>query len=263
MLTQVPCQTGFFVIQMNIEALEPKEAGIFVQRRRKALGLTQEKVTEMAGIPFASYLSNLETGKVSVGQSEYFPALIRILNLSEDEVRRINPDLIVTVSPHPSDLEKIGARSYRPSLTIPVLGDVAAGMFPIEVLDGLDGLETISADELEFTPGTRFDRLFALRVRGESMISQDVMSIPPGSTLVVESGARPRDGELLVAWVKAGRFEGGVVKVYYQDDGDGQVLMSLNPKGPVFRFADCEEVRVQGVVRQVRLNPEKWIRGRG
>lgn len=259
---QIPAPRTVVLMSLTLEPppMTPEEAGAMLKKRRNELGFTLEQVAEMADVPRLNYISLLEGGKVNVSESKYFPPIARILRLTEEEVRSIKPDAFITLSP---DLEKIGGRTYRPSLTIPVLGDVAAGMFPIEVLDGLDGLETISADELEFTPGTRFDRLFALRVRGESMISQDVMSIPPGSTLVVESGARPRDGELLVAWVKAGRFEGGVVKVYYQDDGDGQVLMSLNPKGPVFRFADCEEVRVQGVVRQVRLNPEKWIRGRG
>ena len=88
-------------------------------------------------------------------------------------------------------------------------------------------------------------RLVVLTVNGDSMVSPNAaLSVPHGSMVIVERGAMPTDGELVVAWID--ELELSVLKRY--DEGDDVVLKSLNPRGPVFRAGE-HKIDIRGVVR--------------
>lgn len=185
-------------------------------------------------------------------------SILDALKLTPEEFTRHTgieiPGLSSGARPSPPD-----AVPYKPSLRVPILGEVAAGMHPVDFRDHAD--EYMLVDEQHLPKGTRLDRLYALRVMGDSMTSEDIVSMPPGSVVIVEAEKAPVHRDLVIAFVRCPKvnFEGTVVKVFYEYE-DGQVLSSWNPLGPTFRLEECDEVSYQGVVRLVMVSPAAMIR---
>ncbi len=115
---------------------------------------------------------------------------------------------------------------------VPVLGTVAAG-YPIEALEDR---EEIALPEEWLGKG----RTYALRVRGDSMIDEQICD---GDTVVVEAREVARNGETVIALVDG---DSVTVKQYYRE-GARIRLQPANPEFPVMDFSE-ERVRVQGVV---------------
>lgn len=115
---------------------------------------------------------------------------------------------------------------------IPLLGTVAAGV-PIEALEAQ---EELHVPEEWLGKG----RTFALRVRGDSMIEEQIRD---GDTVVVEAREVARNGETVIALVDG---ESVTVKQYYREGAQIR-LQPANPAVPVLRFAE-DRVRIQGVV---------------
>jgi len=115
---------------------------------------------------------------------------------------------------------------------IPLLGTVAAGR-PIEALEEQ---ETVRLPEEWLGRG----RTYALRVRGDSMIEEQIRD---GDTVVVEARETARNGETVIALVDG---DSVTVKQYYREGAQIR-LQPANPSVPVLRFPE-ERVRVQGVV---------------
>ena len=91
-------------------------------------------------------------------------------------------------------------------LGIPLVGTVAAGT-PITAIQNI-------TDYVEFLPSKHYDgELFALRVRGESMINIGILD---GDIVIVEQTNVAENGEVVVALVD--RSE-ATVKTYYKEDG--------------------------------------------
>ena len=95
------------------------------------------------------------------------------------------------------EVERGKARGYRlpgtpeePVVLVPLLGRVAAGALHLAVEDP-DGYVTVRARG-------RTDRLFALRIQGESMIGAGIL---PGDIVVVQRQPTARSGEIVVAMV--------------------------------------------------------------
>lgn len=116
--------------------------------------------------------------------------------------------------------------------TIPLLGTVAAGR-PIEALAEH---EQLRVPEEWLGKG----RTYALRVRGDSMIDEQIRN---GDTVVVEARETARNGETVIALVDG---ESVTVKQYFRE-GALIRLQPANPAVPVMRFPE-ERVTVQGVV---------------
>ena len=128
------------------------------------------------------------------------------------------------------DIEVVGSESGL--ATIPLLGTVAAGR-PIEALAEHEDLRV---PEEWLGKG----RTFALRVRGDSMIDEQIRS---GETVVVEARETARNGETVIALVDG---ESVTVKQYFREGAQIR-LQPANPSVPVMRFPE-ERVTVQGVV---------------
>jgi repressor LexA len=115
---------------------------------------------------------------------------------------------------------------------VPLLGTVAAGL-PIEALDDQ---EEINLPEEWLGKG----RTFALRVRGDSMIEEQIRD---GDTVVVEAREMARNGETVIALVDG---ESVTVKQYFRE-GALIRLQPANPTVPVLNLPE-ERVQIQGVV---------------
>lgn len=131
------------------------------------------------------------------------------------------------------DLEVIDQRSEQPRLVrIPLLGTVAAGL-PIEALEEHE--EVVLPEEW-----LGRGRTFALRVRGDSMIEEQIRD---GDTVVVESREMARNGETVIALVDG---DSVTVKQYHRK-GATIRLQPANPSVPVMEYPE-DRVQVQGVV---------------
>jgi len=155
---------------------------------------------------------------------------------------------LATVHEHLTNLEAKGyiRKSYRgsrsveiafdtePSVALPLLGTVAAGM-PIEAIQDNETL-TVPSDMVP----RRFNH-YVLRVEGDSMIDEQIRD---GDHIVVRERQTAHDGETVVALV---REEAATVKKLYRESGDRIRLQPANKSmEPIME--DAADVRIQGVV---------------
>ncbi|MBQ8928140.1 MAG: transcriptional repressor LexA [Oscillospiraceae bacterium] len=114
---------------------------------------------------------------------------------------------------------------------IPLVGTVAAGT-PITAIENI-------TDYIPFDPGAGDDRtLFALRVRGESMINIGILD---GDIVVVEQTPYAENGEIVVALVD--RSE-ATVKTFYKEDGHYRLQPENDEMDPII----VDEVEILGRV---------------
>lgn len=126
------------------------------------------------------------------------------------------------------------ALDVEPSVTLPLLGTVAAGQ-PIEAIEDDETL-TVPSDMVP----RRF-RHYALRVSGDSMIDEQIRD---GDHIVVRARETANDGDTVIALV---RDEAATVKKLYREPGDRIRLQPANETmEPIIEAAD--DVRIQGVV---------------
>ncbi len=155
---------------------------------------------------------------------------------------------LATVHEHLSNLERKGyiRRSPResrsvefppevePSIPLPLLGTVAAGM-PIEA---------VQDNETLAIPGEMIRKAadhYVLRVSGDSMIDEQIRD---GDHIVVNARETANDGEMVIALV---RDEAATVKKLYRESGNRVRLQPANENvEPIVE--DAADVRVQGVV---------------
>ena len=120
--------------------------------------------------------------------------------------------------------------------TLPVLGSVAAGA-PIEAIEDRDAERVVVPPEMAGRAG----ETFVLRVRGESMIDEQIRD---GDLVVVESRREARNGETVVALVGG---TDATLKRFYRR-GDRVRLVPANEKmDPIEVHA--REVEIRGVLR--------------
>jgi repressor LexA len=119
---------------------------------------------------------------------------------------------------------------------IPRLGRVQAGALQ-EAIEDPDGWVPVAGGNLD-------DELFALTVRGESMVGAGIL---PGDTVVVRRQETARDGEIVVASVEG---EATVKRLKLRA---GRI--ELQPENPSFapiEIAPDTEIRILGRVVEVR-----------
>lgn len=188
------------------------------------------------------------------------PKQLRILRLIRDYQRKhgYSPtmqelaDVLgvtkVTVFEHVSGLEKKGLlrrskhRARSLELTprvefpdesegvLPLVGHIAAGA-PIEAIENP---ELVDLDGMFSSPAG----VFALRVRGDSMIDEQIRD---GDLVVAERRETARDGETVVALLDDGE---ATLKKFYREGG----RFRLQPANPNYSPIYLESVRIQGVV---------------
>ena len=121
----------------------------------------------------------------------------------------------------------------KKSVSVPLVGAVAAGA-PILAVENIEEYIPVGADV------ARGRDVFALRVRGESMIGAAIL---PVDIVVVERGAAVRNGQIAVAMVE----DEATVKTYYRENGRHR----LQPENDAFEPILLDDVRLLGKVISV------------
>ncbi|MBQ6265423.1 MAG: transcriptional repressor LexA [Clostridia bacterium] len=113
---------------------------------------------------------------------------------------------------------------------VPLLGTVTAGM-PILTVEEVEGYLPFSH------PGAPDKELFALHVKGESMINAGILD---GDIVIVERTPTAANGEIVVALLG----DEATVKRFYKEDG----RFRLQPENDTFEPIICSEVVILGKV---------------
>ena len=117
------------------------------------------------------------------------------------------------------------------SVKVPILGTVTAGQ-PITAVESIEGY-------LGFRPKKHYDgRLFALKVRGESMINAAILD---GDTVIVEQRPVAENGEIVVAMTADGE---ATVKRFYKENGRYRLQPENDSMDPII----LDEVSILGRV---------------
>ena len=131
-------------------------------------------------------------------------------------------------------IELIKQQTTDDETQIPLLGMVAAGQ-PIEAILSH---ETVSAPRNMIGRG----RMFALRVRGDSMIEENIQD---NDIIIVSSQETAENGQMVVALID-GNY--ATVKKFYREPD----FIRLEPANPQFKpifIKTPERIQIQGVVR--------------
>lgn len=131
---------------------------------------------------------------------------------------------------------RISRGTTTPSNSIPILGRVAAGQ-PILAEQSFEG--GLDPSQIFGDP----QGLFALRVRGDSMIDAGIHS---GDYVIVRQQEQATSGDMVVALLE----EEATVK-YYRPRGQRIELVAANPKYSPIVVEPGTEFRILGVVRGV------------
>jgi len=226
---------------------EHPDAGARIAGRRGYLKLSRPRIAELTnGVLYERLQKRIEDGDKAVRtlRVDQIAAYMQALEWTrEDFERETGVEL-------PDDHAGVpGSEPYEGGLMVGYFGTVSAGLQDIQ--DEGDPERMIPIDPaLPGLKGRTKGHLGLLRVNGDSMVSPKAAeSIPEGSMVLVEWGAAPAQGDIVVAWLES--HETAVLKQY--QEGTDVVLRSFNPKGPVFRAEEMPTVR--GVVRTVMRKP--------
>ena len=113
---------------------------------------------------------------------------------------------------------------------VPLLGTVTAGM-PILAVEEIEGYLPFSM------PGASDKELFALRVKGESMLWAGILN---GDIVIVERTPTAKNGEIVVALIE----DEATVKTFYKEDGH----FRLQPENDAYEPIIVNEVVILGKV---------------
>lgn len=117
------------------------------------------------------------------------------------------------------------------SSSVPVLGTVTAGV-PITAVQDITGYIGFEA------PGCDPQELFALKIRGESMINAGILD---GDIVVVERTSYADNGDIVVAFING---EDATVKRFYKENG----RFRLQPENDTMSPIIVNEVEILGKV---------------
>lgn len=123
-----------------------------------------------------------------------------------------------------------------PNDGIPLVGQVAAGL-PVEAVETRDDLSLRSC----FGTG---DDLFALRVRGDSMIEENIRS---GDYVICRRASRAENGQIVVALIDEGE---ATLKRFYRENGRARLQPANANYEPIYSDNCRIEAVVVGLIRK-------------
>jgi len=139
-------------------------------------------------------------------------------------------------------------RSYRHNVTVPIIGEIAAGE-PIPVPHS-ETWGTVASEELEVTEDlTRGkQRVYALRVKGNSMI--DAL-IKDGDIVLMEYVSNAENGDMVAAWLKTEREV--TLKRLFRETNRIRLEPANTQMHPIYTTPDNVEIqgKVITVIRQL------------
>lgn len=124
---------------------------------------------------------------------------------------------------------------------VPVVGKVAAGV-PITAFEDLDGYVAYLP---QFGDG---DELFALRIKGDSMINAGIFD---GDVVIVEKNEEVSDGDIVVALIG----DEATVKTFYREEDH----IRLQPENPDYKPIIVNDVSILGKV----VASMRYLKNRG
>jgi len=134
-------------------------------------------------------------------------------------------------------IELVGRRK---SMSVPVVGQIAAGI-PIAVPDTFEHQEFEDDVDVPSEVAAGHDNVFALRVKGTSMIDALVND---GDIVVLEQTNAWQDGDMVAAWIKS--KEETTLKRIYHEGARIRLQPANTTMDPIYAAAD--DVEVQGRV---------------
>ena len=132
-------------------------------------------------------------------------------------------------------VDNVDASGRRTSIRVPIVGQVTAGI-PILAIENHDGYLDFPIYKQSYLNA----RLFALRIRGDSMVEAGIIH---GDYVVVEKRNYADNGEIVVALID----DEATVKKYYVEDG----TIRLQPCNPTMRPILVKDATVLGKVISV------------
>jgi repressor LexA len=144
-------------------------------------------------------------------------------------------------------------RSRQPIYQIPVAPTPIAAGLPIPVLEDIrmggpvDDMVEVTGDVLG-RHTSRVDRLYALRVKGTSMI--DAL-INDGDLVIMEPRETAENGQTVAVWLK--QEQEATLKRFYLEEGRVRLQPANTTMQPIFTDPDNVEIkgRVVGVIRKL------------
>jgi len=132
-------------------------------------------------------------------------------------------------------VDNVDANGRRTTIRVPIIGQVTAGI-PILAIENHDGYIDFPIYKQSYLNA----RLFALKIRGDSMVEAGIMN---GDYVVVEKRNYADNGEIVVALIE----DEATVKKYYIEDGN----IRLQPCNPAMRPIIVKDATVLGKVISV------------
>ena len=150
-------------------------------------------------------------------------------------------------------VDNTGRSKNRQSYMIPVAPTPIAAGLPIPVLEDIR-MGAATDDQVEVTGdligrhASHIERLYALRVKGQSMI--DAL-INDGDTVILEARETAENGQTVAAWLRA--EQEATLKRFYLEDGRVRLQPANSTMQPIYTDPDNVEIkgRVIGVIRRL------------
>ena len=207
---------------------------------------TIREIGEQVGISSTSVVNYNLAKLEELGLITRRKEVSRGLSLNWERLQELNPAITMPAAATSQPMPALKATSdgfsesfTRSLLRVPVLGAIAAGQ-PIQV----EATAPETTDEwVDLPDGLIKARgpLFALRVKGDSMIDASVLS---GDLVVLRPQDTANDGEMVAAWIEGD--EETTLKYLYRE-GRNVRLQPANPAyAPIIRPAN--KVRINGRV---------------
>ncbi len=145
------------------------------------------------------------------------------------------------------------SRNRQPMFMIPIAPSPIAAGSPIPVFEDIV-MGAATDEQVEVTGdflgrhAAHVDRIYALRVKGTSMI--DAL-INDGDLVILEAQETAENGQTVAAWLKA--EQEATLKRFYLEDGHVRLQPANSTMQPIFTEPDNIEIkgRVVGVIRRL------------
>lgn len=198
--------------------------GTIIKKRREQLGISQEQLANILGYKSRSSINKIELNHTDLPQSKIV-ALAKALS--------VTPAYLMGWE----ELEQPTPKSNGyPTVRIPVLGDVAAGI-PILAQQDIIGYEDIPADM------AKTGEYFGLKIKGDSMEPK----IHDNDIVIVKSMSDAENNDIVIAMINNEAVCKRLVKYT-----NSLVLRSLNSNYDDIELHPDDDIHILGVVIESR-----------
>lgn len=198
--------------------------GTIIKKRREQLGISQEQLANILGYKSRSSINKIELNHTDLPQSKIV-ALAKALSVTPAY-------LMGWEEPEQPTPQSNG----YPTVRIPVLGDVAAGV-PILAQQDIVGYEDIPADM------AKTGEYFGLKIKGDSMEPK----IHDNDIVIVKSMSDAENNDIVIAMINNEAVCKRLVKYT-----NSLVLRSLNSNYDDIELHPDDDIHILGVVIESR-----------